>query len=91
MNDTVNRNWSGETIVSFDGVEDAGQAGRRRAERERQQLGRDGVDAVRGGRQLVLADRLPGTPDPESCNRYMKIIAIVTITTIMMQVVARSR
>ena len=46
------------------GIEDAGQAGRRRPEGEREELRRDRVDAVGGRRQLVLADRVPGPPDP---------------------------
>ena len=59
VNDTVNPNWSGVTMTSFDGEEHAGEAGGRCADRERQQLGRDGVDAHARGRQLVLADRDP--------------------------------
>ena len=46
------------------GVEHAGDAGRRGAEREGEELGHDGVDAVRRCRQLVLADGLPRPADP---------------------------
>ena len=46
------------------GVERAGEARERGAQRERQQLGLDQVDAHAGGGDLVLAHRHPGAAEP---------------------------
>ena len=63
-NETVEQELVRADERELRGVEHAGEPGRRRAEREREELRRDGVQAVGRGRQLVLADGHPGSADP---------------------------
>ena len=81
-NETVDRNWSGLTRVSFEALKTPAKPGRRGAEREREQLRRDGVQAAAGGRQLVLADRHPGPPEPRFLEPVDEDHTRVTITAI---------
>ena len=76
----MNPNWSGLTNDELGRREHAGKAGRRGAEGESEQLGGHGVDAVAGGRQLVLADRLPRPPEA----RVLESIDAGSATTVMM-------
>src|SRR5207237_500079 len=50
--------------LQLGGVDRAGEARERGAEREGEQLGRDGIDAGAVGGRLVLADGHPGAPQP---------------------------